>query len=296
MRIDDQDRIFIRQSWLGDALICPERARLIEANPGLKKYNDSAAMGTAVHTAIEEVLNENCDPNQISERAVEAFAELRAELALTGEQLNVTNTDPAKWDTHVASMAGAWLRDISPHVPRGGLSEFKFEVRVGEVEKLHPNPENERPFHDLYFEGTMDYLAPDGSAWDWKTAARKYSLNEKQSQNIQSAVYACAVHNDPASHGFPVTDPLNFRFGVMIRNASSTGQIVTVTRDAGHRKWIVEQATAMANTVLALQKSLSAKQRWMVNDQHFLCSERWCPVWSLCKGKFIQDSSAISEE
>jgi len=284
MRIDELDRIYIRQSWLGDALMCPERARLSALHPELRKYNDSAAMGTSVHTAIEEILNENCDPQEASDRAVEAFDKIRFDLAQEGKQLNITNTEPRNWHKHVASMAQAWVRDIYPEVPRGGKTEFQFSTQVGMVERVQP-AEDGSTHHELHFEGTMDYIC-DGQIFDWKTAARKYYQSEKQNQNIQSSIYAkAAVELGLAEY------PVTFGFGVMIRNASSTAQIVTVERTKGHGSWIVAQASAIATMVLTMEKN-SPTSSWLINDQHFLCSQRWCPVWSLCKGRHISDDNS----
>lgn len=280
MRIDSEDRIYIRQSWLGDALLCPERARLIEQNPDLKRYNDSAAMGTAVHSAIEQVLNNTCTTADIGEAAVEAFRIIRSEeIATTGNDIRITNTDPAKWNTHIFSMAEAWRNDIYPDLPLGGKTEFQFAVQVGEIERYLPT-DNGDTHHELWFEGTMDYITKD-AIYDWKTAARKYSQYEKQNQNVQSSVYCKAAVNLGLCEW-----PVSFNFGVMQRNASSTGQVVTVERTRGHGKWIVEQATNMANMVLAMQ-TVSPSTPWVTNDQHFLCSLRWCPVYQLCKGRYI---------
>ena len=135
----------------------------------------------------------------------------------------------------------------------------------------------------------MDYFHPKG-IWDWKTAARKYYEAEKQSQNIQSSVYAASA----VAMGLTEFD-VDFSFGVMIRNASSTGQIVTVQRTAGHGDWIIEQTTSLVNTLLTMSNNLPS-ERWLVNDQHFLCSPRWCPVWSLCKGSFIKTNDNNAEE
>ncbi len=281
MRIED-DKIFVRQSWLGDALMCPERARLMEQNPSARRENDSAVMGTACHAAIEAVLNGSVDVTDIGMFGVHSFHAIKQDLALQGKSINVTNTDPSKWETHIASMCEAWARDIMPSVPSGGETEKKFAVRVGSVyNKLYE--------YELWFEGTMDYLTPSG-VWDWKTAARKYNENEKQIQNIQSAIYA------EAAVQLGVLDyPVQFNFGVMVRNASSSGQIVRVKRKPEHAKWVVTQATALINSIL-LSKIYLPQERWPVNDQHHLCSERWCPVWSMCKGSFISERTNNAEE
>ena len=281
MRIEN-NKIFIRQSWLGDALMCPERARLSALHPETRKENDSAMMGTAVHAGIEAVLKEELDPDYIGEHSIEAFRLREQELHAIGKSINITNTDPKNWDKHINSMAEAWVRDIYPHVPRGGITEFKFETKVGAIA-------NELFEYELWFEGTMDYFHPQG-IWDWKTAARKYYEAEKQSQNIQSAIYA----ESAVTLGMMNYD-VDFTFGVMIRNASSTGQILTVNRTASHGQWIVNQTKSLVNTLLTMQKNLP-QEKWLVNDQHYLCSQRWCPVWSMCKGSYLTSDNNNAEE
>jgi hypothetical protein len=278
----DVNRIYIRQSWLGDALMCPERARLIELNPSARKENDSAMMGTAVHAGIEKVLNNEIDPKEIAEYSIHAFRSSEQDLWSQGKQINITNTEPRNWDKHIGSMADAWVRDIMPSVPQGGQTEFPFSVKVGAIA-------NAQYEYELHFEGTMDYMHPSG-IWDWKTAARKYYEGEKQSQNIQSAIYA------EAASRLGLTDyPVDFNFGVMIRNGSSTGQIVKIKRTPEHAKWVITQATSIINSIL-LNKIYLPSERWLINDQHFLCSQRWCPVWSMCKGSFINETTNNAEE
>ena len=287
MRLDnngghDVTKVFVRQSWLGDALMCPERARLTALHPETRKENDSAMMGTAVHAGIEQVLNSEIQPEDIGDYSVNAFFEREKALNAEGKKINITNTDPKNWAKHINSMANAWVSDIMPHVPLGGISEYKFATKVADVD-------NELFEYELWFEGTMDYFHPKG-IWDWKTAARKYYQAEKQTQNVQSAVYA------EASHVLGMIDyPVEFNFGVMIRNASSTGQIVSISRTPEHGQWIIDQTIALVNNLLTVQAKMPSS-RWIVNDQHYLCSQRWCPVWSMCKGSYITSETTNAEE
>ena len=100
MRIED-NKIFIRQSWLGDSLLCPERARLSALHPEARKENDSAMMGTAVHVAIEAILNEELSAQNMGDHAVEAFRWKEKELIEIGKAINITNTNPSHWNTHI---------------------------------------------------------------------------------------------------------------------------------------------------------------------------------------------------
>ena len=53
-----EDRIILRQSWLGDLAMCPERAR--QTMLGISENTDSTStvLGSAVHYGIEQCLLE----------------------------------------------------------------------------------------------------------------------------------------------------------------------------------------------------------------------------------------------
>ena len=114
--------VFVRQSWLNDAMMCPERSRLLKLFPESRRENDSAMMGTAVHKGIEAVLTGVVsDADAAGEFAVEWFKSRRQELIAEGRDVFVTNTNPLQWYSHIDTMAKAWFRDVSPLVERGGL-------------------------------------------------------------------------------------------------------------------------------------------------------------------------------
>jgi hypothetical protein len=268
MKVDEVNkRVFVRQSWLKDMLLCPERSRLSVVQPEFKTTNDSAAIGTAVHAGIEAVLNNHCSPTDAYVLSLARFAEMEA------EGIRHTNVEPSTWHSHVVGLTNAWVKDIYPNVPQGGSSEVKFSVPTGSYVNDY----------ELWFEGTMDYLHEDG-IWDWKTAARKYSLNEKQSQDVQSSIYTFAgtklgVLNDCSS----------FNFGVMIRVRDAYGQIITVNRTKAHTDFVIKQTMSAVAYGFAMTNGtgIPTDNRWLINDQHYLCSERWCPWWSVCKGAHI---------
>ena len=268
MKVDEENkRVFVRQSWLKDMLLCPERSRLSVVKSEFKTNNDSAVIGTAVHAGIEAVLTKKCSLSEVDEFSLQAFKVFEA------EGIKHTNVDPSSWHSHVVNLSNAWARDIYPKVPQGGSSEVKFSVPTGSYVNDY----------ELWFEGTMDYLHEDG-IWDWKTAARKYSLSEKQSQDVQSSIYTFAgtklgVLNDCSS----------FNFGVMIRERDAYGQIITVNRTKAHTDFVIKQAMSAVAYGFAMTNGtgIPTDNRWLINDQHYLCSERWCPWWSVCKGAHI---------
>ena len=270
MIVDEANkRVLVRQSWLKDMLLCPERSRLSVTQPEFKATNDSAAIGTAVHAGIESLLNDTCSVLDAPDVSLIRFKEMEA------EGIRHTNVNPESWHGHVVNLTKAFISDILPVVPRGGQTEVKFEVPTGESVNGY----------ELWFEGTMDYLHKN-SIWDWKTAARKYSLLEKQSQDVQSSVYSYAGYKLGVT-----TEKTAFNFGVMIRVSNSYGQIVSVSRTKAHYDFVIKQAMSAVAYGFAMTNNtgVPTDERWLINDQHYLCSERWCPWWSVCKGAHISE-------
>jgi hypothetical protein len=279
MRIDEENkRVYVRQSWLGDSMLCQERGRRMMVSPEFRTTNDSAVMGTAVHAGIEAVLRGTIDARDAHHVSVS-----KLNLIKDTEKVKVTNTDPSTWEDLVRSMTNAWVAGVLPEVPLGGQPEFKFEYFSNIMVDGYA----------IWFEGTMDYFHPTG-VWDWKTAARKYSLLEKQTQSIQASIYSgYALQSGEVE--VDANGDVGFNFGVMIRNLKGDSQIVRIKRNSAHSMWVTEQASTMVRLALAMRNTEGEFNRpWLKNDQHFLCSERWCPWWSVCKGVFIQNTHNTS--
>lgn len=266
----EEKRVYVRQSWLGDMMICMERGRLAEVKPEFRHGTDATIMGTAVHHGIEQVLSGALSPSDIADASVFRLGQLMAE----GNWKHV-NIKPEDMVPLTAVMSQTWVNDLLPYVVEGGRIEQNFAVPTGRSVQIDSDN-----VYELWFSGTMDYVTPDGQLWDWKTAARKYSQSEKQKQSIQASVYAFAA----VQLGY--TDwNVNFNFGVMTRSYKSQGQLVPVQRTKAHGDWVVEQATSMVTSALRIGNATA----WPQNDQHFLCNKDWCPWWSICKGARVSD-------
>jgi hypothetical protein len=82
MRVDKLNKVvYVRQSWLGDMAICPERARLGVVRPEFRSGSDATIIGTAIHTGIEAVLN----------GTTSEFADMLEVVANDYESLETTN-------------------------------------------------------------------------------------------------------------------------------------------------------------------------------------------------------------
>lgn len=271
MRHDTQtNRIYVRQSWLGSYLICPQRSRYDLTMPGLRRGSDATAIGTGLHSAIEGyLLGQYDDLDSMIARANECVA---MELAEPGLRLSKISADPEQLRLSVLAMTVAWWDSIRPHVALGGLVEHKFKAPLltgGETE--------------LWLEGTMDYVAPDGTIWDWKTASRGYYAKEKQKQSHQATCYVAASRTLGLVEDGDAPTP--FRFGVMVRQTTPKAQIITVERTAEHVEWLKRQVASVVTSA----KIIGMERDWAINDQHNLCSSQWCDYWTMCKGVHWHD-------
>lgn len=276
MRFDpDNKRIFVRQSWLGDALICPQRSRYALTMPTMRRGSDATAIGTGLHGVIEGYLTGTITDKDefISAARTRVLLELERDIKLTG-----LTDDMEKMNACVESMATAWWETIRPNVPLGGLVEHKFQAPLNVVASNG---------YGVWLEGTIDYVAPDGVLWDWKTSGRTYYAKEKQSQSHQATCYITACRElglIPDNE-----EPSLFRFGVMVRQPSPKAQVVTVSRGPDQVNWFRRQVASIVNTVVPAW----GQSDWVMNDQHNLCSSKWCDYWSVCKGAHWRETDFV---
>jgi hypothetical protein len=263
-------RIYVRQSWLGTYLTCPQRSRYDMTMTKLRRGSDATAIGTAIHSAIEGYLRG--DYNTITDMIDAAHIYVGKEL----EDPTIRRSDISSDGEHLRqcteAMVYGWWEDIRPAVALGGLIEHKFAAPLVEGEGL-----------SLWLEGTMDYVAPDGTIWDWKTSSRSYSAREKQKHSHQATCYVAAARILGLVDSSPAPTP--FRFGVMVRQTSPKSQIVTVERGPAQVEWLKRQVSS----VIYSASSIGLDRDWPINDQHNLCSSRWCEYWNICKGVHWDD-------
>lgn len=267
MRIDrPEQKIYVRQSWLNDMAICPERARYGQIRPDFRIGTDATIIGTALHSGIEQVLT-----GKISEFVpMLEFVNNEYE-TLASEPHKVTNIDPEKIPNYLESMSLAFYDGILPHVELGGRVEQRFTAPLATTVNGF----------GIWVEGTMDYVSPSGVVWDWKTASRSYNIKEKQKSSIQASVYAEACVWNEWSPEYPV----DFRYGVMLRQEKPKSQIVSLIRTSSHALWLRQFVRGAVTTAL----NTGYENNWFMNDSSALCSSNWCSYWSICKGAFLRD-------
>lgn len=267
MRLEEIDgtvHVWLRQSWLDTALKCMERARFSITVPELNITNDSAAIGTATHAAIEAALLGHQPLTAMHDEWDRLFAE---PMKRTLNKTDVEMIDES------ARLFNVWDEHVRPHI-KGDIVgvEHPFDVvwygsQIGDTQYV------------VHLTGTIDLVTTE-HLWDWKTSARAYNEREKQATAIQPTVYATAVRELGLLEW-----PIAFNFGVLIRE-KHTHQIVRCVRTANHPSWLARIADPLVKHGIVF----GTEMPWTPNDTHNLCSEKWCSFWHLCKGHALTES------
>lgn len=262
---DGRTEITMHQSWLNTFANCPELARRTAFDGLDDPGSDATAIGTGLHSGAEHHLLTGAAFDACYDMAVESF---RHEVSLDGFQwVQVKNESTALTYLRVCLMT--WFSDILPQLGTPVAVEHRFKVPLYEDDK-----------HVVMLGGTIDYVDDLGLIWDWKTAmdADKYGKRkqwEYKRWSIQPTPYTYAWHHETGEYA-------PFIFAVTLKGAQQKpAQFVTVERNETHWAWMERQVRGI---VTLWEAGLS---EWPLRDTHVLCSPRWCPAWTTCKGKYV---------
>lgn len=254
------NQITFSQSWLNAAMLCPQQAFLEMKGELPRIESDATAMGSAMHAAIEHVLGGGTLVEGEAV-AIDKFDELSALDEFRWVQ--VKTRDTALRTT--GRIYWEWANSVYPTLPGVHAIEHKFNVPIGNVDGVA-----------LKIRGAIDFIDELGDVWDWKSGARPYEQWEVDRFKLQPTVYTYAL----AWESGDFETIRNFHYAVMFKNKPEHA-IYSTVRWGQHWDWLKFQCESIATMILA------DLDRWHTNDQHALCSQKWCGAWSQCKGKFL---------
>jgi hypothetical protein len=264
-KTDDGYSVRVRQSWINDATMCNERGRQAIVRPEWSKPNDATILGTAVHAGIAACLENGMSGTLRNGLSGVAVAHNTLNELLEQPFMRTKYTDEELHD-HVIELMAEWERNVLPSVSSVVAVEKEFEFMLDEFE-------DERLGRvSVVGAGTIDLVTKTG-LWDWKTAGRKYSAKDKQSQAVQPTMYSAAA----VAMGW-LEYPVTFNYGVLVRGGRA--QVLPVFRNESHTEWLRDMVRPLVRTALLL----GTDTPWVKNDTHYLCSQTWCSWWSICKG------------
>jgi len=280
----EDGNLMLRQSDIGDFLKCPESFRLKRGIDNERFESDAAHVGTCLHALIENETVYGGHPTLKSAKAwagalyVQNLEEWAADATVTYS--TETFGTPRKALDALMVLVESWW--FSPE--RSQVLSTPPEDKI--VEQTFKLPFTTVPFPDgdinVWLTGTPDLIWHGSRVWDWKSAGGPYQLWEKQRWAVQPTVYTWAAHQQGLLQ--PDEDGrFWFDYKVFLRRASSQEAITySVWRTADHWSWLETQVKQLVS-MLALPDGMS----WPMNDQHALCSPKWCPFWAGCKGAHL---------
>jgi hypothetical protein len=284
IQVDVETRtVTVRQSWLNTFLDCPERGRLSAIRAADDGPSDATAIGTAMHFAVEEALNAIIDgrPPLDLDDMLQAFHNEFATIAEHGEggvPMRWVKRKPIPAKKYGESMVERFYNYVLPH-----LNPVATEVGFGPV-TLGVSASG----WTVRVQGSIDCVDYELGLVDWKSASRVYTPWEKRRWSVQPTVYLAAAQAEGLTLETDGGIPDVFHYVVMPDVPPENRdwiQLIQVTRAGTQREWLVDQVADIATLV----ERMGFDVAWPKRDQHALCSEKWCPYWSGCKGKFLGD-------
>ena len=292
MRIDEAG-IHLHQSDLKNH--CLEKLRLETVASGPRVENDAATVGTALHKVIEYELLHGAydDVTACQSQAANVYLMLLEEYQTEGRPyaLSSFNTHDRAIDLLVR-LAEAWYRSAEREqllaATTKPLIEWNFDLPFCEVEVKKFGKRAE--IVPVYLAGTADIILPD-RVWDWKTSGSDYRRWEYQRWGRQPDVYTWAAAEAGLITPHPVTGLHTFEFKVFIRGTDpGMGcQTVTIDRSANNWSWLRESVSRLVN----FSYNMGLDREWPLDDQHVLCSPKWCTFFDMCKGKHVDGVSWV---
>jgi PD-(D/E)XK nuclease superfamily len=272
----EHQRMTVSQSWLQDLQRCPERARQELLHPTWE-HTSETAIGTALHLFMELRLLGSTFASAVEESQnwlLGVVENVESSVSPLSQQTGQGYGDPTYRATmgkdtmvrHLAACIGGFDRHVVPQVPGGGHVETKVKADLG---------------HDdgwtIVLEGRPDYVDPFDRVWDWKTAASAYNVNETTRWAIQPTAYTYLASQVFATHC------TEFTFAVGVK-PHGVIQFIDLRRHPDDWQWLAR----IARGALGLARTLLHSE-WPVNHGHWLCSEKWCPHWDGCRGKYTSN-------
>lgn len=241
---------------------------------------DAAFAGTSFHAAVEQFLTGNLALHDMEQYA-QQYATKGAANGVTKDgvtrRIEYKSFDgPPEMVYHAGNCTRGWIDDVLPVLVARGEHVGEAEVRF-EYEAFHYRD------HTIMMQGTVDWVPSHGRRlYDWKSSGSDYKQKDKQQYAIQPTTYVAAAVN--GCFGRPFDFPMEFAYGVAIRlKTKARGQIVVVERNQSHVDWMNRRIRHYVDLYL----DVGLDREWPTDEEHFLCSSKWCPWYDSCRGKHV---------
>lgn len=261
------------QSWINTYFECPEQARYIHTGTYPVDETEAAAKGTAVHAAIQAVIQDLASYDEALQVALDTF---RGLAELPGFRF-VQTLNQSTCEKHIHTAFRTWWDQLLPTLAPTVWCEEQFKFLLYSDYK-----------RDIWLAGTVDYADRNGVK-DWKFSMNRDKYGARDGWKlkrfgVQPTAYAAAAY-EAGLYGPDEEVPFQF---VCIHPANGKVQTLDCPRTIQHVDWFREQCVSIAEQIEADQP------RWALRDQSALCSPDWCRAWASCKGKYLGQPVSVT--
>ena len=260
----EDDKIILRQSWLGSLAMCPERARQDMLGISQSTESTSTMIGSAVHHGIEMCLQSYINTGQHTSRDDMIAESLNYWYNNSDEIVRWNHKNEEECVEIIELNSAVWWDEV-----RLGLNpkavEYKFDI---------PLVVDHKP--EIWLRGSIDLLQHHPAPIvDWKNPGRKpHDDWEKRRWSVQAAAYTFAVAS-MADGG--INEPMEFEFVHLVK-----GKVHKNLVECGPAEWASLVALARsAGTLITADLPV-----WPLQMSGWHCSPKWCGAWSTCRGRF----------
>lgn len=265
-------KVTFRQSSLNTLLMCPERARRdMVADVHEDDTNEDAAVGTCLHAGVEAIIKGECTWSGGMVVAMQALHGLYEAGHFEWDRLSFE---------HARKYYTWWFKQFNTQIcePR----ELRERYEAGLVLLEYPFEFHSHNLNygsrtvEVWFGGRIDCIDLGNLVTtDWKTAGRTYNEAERERWAVQPIVYSEAV-----ARNFGHRPKFEYVVFPKVFTAKPL-QVFGFTPKPKAFGWVASMVDPIVDMLLSDMVS------WPLNDQHWLCSKKWCPHWDTCKGMFI---------
>lgn len=267
---DDLRVVTFRQSWTDTAQMCLDRARR-DGHRDRSLDTEATALGTSLHAGMAAALAGELDnPKGILDLAVETF---------DGIEKTYVDDDRdgcIRWLKQWTGMLREVPDFMEAYRASDAMIETTFDIRV-DVRQEEGESSLAQSWTEMRWSGTWDLLLPHKHMKDWKTAGRAYQAWERQRWAVQPTFYTEAARQMGL-----LPEESEFRYVVFQKRKDKPVQVVPVYRTVAFTDHMVATLWRIVDLHDALPNG-----PWPINDQHALCSEKFCPYWGECKGRYV---------
>jgi hypothetical protein len=293
----DEAGLHVRQSEINTWLTCADSLRRellarVGPEPAPAFESDAALAGTVLHGVIEAELRDGIPLTLPELQAHAAYEYVKAANGFR-EDANCTFAENQFKDDTAAiktldRLCLAWFQ-----CPRRIELLYQTDHTLLRLEQdfdvhLFDHPDG----IPIWLTGQIDCISPTGID-DWKSANQDYVQWERQRWAVQPTVYTYGAFVN-GWVGMNQANQVPFQYLVFPKKgADIRPELIPVWRSSEHWDWLAVQLIPMVRQVIdGIERGF--EREWVLNDQHALCSPKWCPWWKGCKGQIVRPDWSVT--